>query len=88
MDESIGTQNRVPPEELKKVIQWCEERKLEEGRTPLIEMNPFKEIEWLRNKTLIQIDKPRESSDKNGVLYDSTLRALFEWANGVWRRIE
>jgi len=88
MDEPIRTRNRVPPEELKKVIGWCEKRKLEEGRTPLIELNLFKEMQWLRNKTLIQIDRPRESSDKNGVLYDSTLRSLFEWVNGVWKRIE
>ncbi|VVB74057.1 Uncharacterised protein [uncultured archaeon] len=80
--------NRIPPDELKKVIEWCEKRKLEEGRAPLIEMNPFKDMEWLRNKTVIQIDRPRESSDQNGVLYDSTLRALFEWVNGVWKRIE
>ena len=80
--------NRVPPDELKKVIEWCEKRKLEEGRTPLIELNPFKEMQWLRNKTLIQIDRPRESCDTNGVLYDSTLKAMFEWVNGIWKRIE
>ena len=88
MDEPIRMNKRVPQDDLKKVIDWCEKRKLEEGRTPLIEVNPFKEMEWLRNRTLIQIDRPRETSDRNGVLYDSTLRALFEWVNGVWKRIE
>jgi len=88
MDEPIRIHKRIPPEELKKVIEWCEKRKLEEGRTPLIEMNPFKDMEWLRNKTLIQIDRYIESSDKNGVVYDSTLRALFEYVNGMWKRIE
>jgi len=88
MDEPIRMQNRVPPEELKKVIEWCEKRKLEEGRTPLIEPNIFKEMQWLRNKTIIQIDRYIESADRNGIVYDSTLRSLFEWINGVWKRIE
>jgi hypothetical protein len=88
MDEPVRMQKRVPIEELKKVIEWCEKRKLEEGRTPLIEPNLFHDMEWLRNKTLIQIDRPRETSDTNGVLYDSTLRALFEYMNGVWKRME
>ena len=88
MDEPIRMRNRVPSEELKKVIEWCEKRKREEGRTPLIEVNPFRDIEWIRNKTLIQIDRPRETADQNGILYDSTLHALFEHVNGVWKRIE
>ncbi len=88
MDETIGLQKRIAPDELKRVIDWCEKRKLEEGRTPLIEMNPFKELSWLRNKTLIQIDRPRATADKNGILYESPLKALFEYVNGVWKRIE
>jgi hypothetical protein len=88
MDYSMESSGRVPPDELKTVIEWCEKRKQEEKRTPLIEVNPFRDMDWLRNKTLIQIDKPRETADRNGVLYDSTLNALFEYVNGVWKRIE
>lgn len=80
--------NRVPPQQLKEVIEWCEKRKKEEGRTPLIEPNPFKHFDWLRNKTVIQIDRERELADKNGIIYDSTTRALYEYVNGIWRRIE
>jgi len=75
-------------EEIEKVIEWCEKKKLEVGRTPILEVNPFKDMDWLRNKTLIQIDRPLEVADKNGIVYDSTTRTLYEYMNGVWRRIE
>ena len=75
-------------EEIEKVIEWCEKKKLEVGRTPILEVNPFKDMDWLRNKTLIQIDRPLEVADINGIVYDSTTRTLYEYMNGVWRRIE
>jgi len=88
--EKMGewTFKRVPPEQLKEVIEWCEKRKGEEMRVPLIEPNRFKHFDWLRNKTLIQIDREKEVSDKNGVVYDSTTKSLFEFTNGIWKKIE
>ncbi len=80
--------NRVSLKELKEVVEWCEKRKLEEMRVPIIEINPFKHFDWLRNKTLIQIDKEKATADKNGVVYDSTTKSLYEFSNGTWRKIE
>lgn len=80
--------NRIPPEQIKEVIEWCEKRKMEEMRVPLIELNPFKHFDWLRNKTVIQIDKEKEIADKNGIVYDSSTRSLYEYVNGVWKKIE
>ncbi|MFH1285994.1 MAG: hypothetical protein ABIH99_05430 [Candidatus Micrarchaeota archaeon] len=74
-------------EEITLVKDWCEKRKLELARTPIIEPNPFKHISWMRNKTRIEIDRPREIADKYGVLYESTTRSLWEYMNGIWRRL-
>ena len=74
-------------EEIKKVIEWCEKRKKEVGRVPIIETNSFKNISWLRNKTLIQIDRDLSQADKSGIVYDSTTHSLLEFMNGNWRRI-
>jgi hypothetical protein len=79
---------RIPPEEIKTVIEWCEKKKNEEMRVPIIELNPFKNFSWLRNKTVIQIDKEKETADRNGIVYDSTTRSLYEYVNGVWKKIE
>ena len=73
--------------EIKKVIEWCEKRKLEVGRVPIIDPNPFKDLFWMRNKTLIQIDKDIDKAEKSGIVYDSTTRSLHEFMNGTWRRI-
>lgn len=75
-------------EEIKMIIEWCEQRKREAGRTPLMEINPFRDIGWLRNKPFIQIDWSQATADKRGVIYESTLKALFQYVNGVWLRIE
>ncbi len=75
-------------EEIKRIIEWCEQRKKEEGRTPLIEINPFRDIDWLRNKTYIQIDIPLDSAKKEAIVYESTLKSLFEYVNGLWKRVE
>ena len=75
-------------EEMKKVIDWCEKRKKEVGRIPILEINPFKDIEWLRNKTTIQIDQYFERADKRGIIYQSTTKSLWEYIAGHWKRIE
>jgi len=75
-------------DEINQVIQWCELRKAEAGRTPILEVNPFRDIDWLRNKTLIQIDRPLNLADTQGIVYESTTKSLYEWVNGMWRRIE
>lgn len=75
-------------EEIRMIIEWCEAKKKEKGRTPLIELNPFRHIGWLRNKTYIQIDMPLEKANPMGLVYESTLGFLYEYVNGVWRKIE
>jgi len=73
--------------EIEMVIEWCENKKKEVGRVPIIEVNPFRDILWLRNKTLIQIDRIPDQADKNGIVYDSVTHSLMEFMNGTWRRI-
>jgi len=74
-------------EEIDKVIEWCEKRKKEVKRVPIIDVNPFRDIMWLRNKTLIQIDRELNSADKSGIVYDSVTKSLYEFMNDTWRRI-
>ncbi|MEM2974480.1 MAG: hypothetical protein QW112_02545 [Candidatus Micrarchaeia archaeon] len=74
-------------DEIKTVIEWCEKKKKEIGRIPIIETNPFKHISWLRNKTLLQIDRELNQADKSGIVYDSTTHSLYEFMNGMWRKI-
>jgi len=74
--------------EIDKIIDWCKARKAELNRIYIIERNPFEEeIFWMRNKIKIEIDRPTAIADKNSLVYDSTLNALFEFSNGAWRQI-
>ena len=75
-------------EEIKMLIEWCEKRKKEVGRIPILDRNPFRDVDWLRNKVFILIDQQLEKANKMGIVYDSTTKTLYEYANGVWRRIE
>lgn len=76
-------------EEIQKVIDWCEKLKKERMRTYVIERNPFRdEIEFMRRFPLIEIDRPREVASKNNLVYDSTVKQLWQFLNGNWRRIE
>jgi hypothetical protein len=79
----------VTKEETDKVIGWCEKMKTERNRTYVIERNPFRdEIDWMRRFPLIEIDRPKEVASKNNLVYDSTVRQLWQFMNGDWRRIE
>lgn len=79
----------VKKEEITKVIEWCEKIKKERMRTYVIERNPFKdEIEWCRRFPLIEIDRPKEVASETSLVYDSTMKALWQFLNGNWRRIE
>ncbi|MDD5172035.1 MAG: hypothetical protein PHF60_03285 [Candidatus ainarchaeum sp.] len=76
-------------EEIEKVIGWCEKIKKERNRIYVIERNPFRdEIGWMRRFVLIEIDRPKESASKNNLVYDSTIKQLWEYMNGDWRRVE
>lgn len=79
----------VTKEEIDKIIEWCDQRKKERMRTYLIERNPFgDEIPWTRRFPLIEIDRPKEVAAKTSIVYDSTIRVLWQFLNGEWRRIE
>ena len=70
------------------MIDWCKKKMEETKRIVLIERNPFEDIEWLRNKTLIQINVPFSRADTHGIVYDSATNALYEYKNGKWSKIE
>ena len=76
-------------EEIDKVIKWCEKVKKERNRIYVIERNPFREeVKWMRRFPLIEIDRPKEVASKNNLVYDSTIKTLWHFLNGSWRRIE
>jgi len=76
-------------EEMEKVKAWCRERKQKRQRTYLIERNPFREeMDWLRAKVFIEIDRPLAAANRASLVYDSTTDSLWQFLNGNWRRIE
>jgi len=78
----------VTKDEIEKIITWCEEKKKERGRIYVIERNPFKdEIQWTRRFPLIEIDRPKEVAAKTNLVYESTMRQLWQFINGSWRQI-
>lgn len=78
----------VTQAEIDKITSWCKKRKEELNRGYILEINPFQEeIFWARNKIKIEIDRPTSIADKQSLVFDSTLNALYEFSNGSWRRI-
>ena len=76
-------------EEIDKVIAWCEKTKKERNRIYVIERNPFREeIEWMRRFVLVEIDRPKEIASRNNLVYDSTMKQLWQFMNGDWRKME
>ncbi|MBI4399490.1 hypothetical protein HY570_01965 [Candidatus Micrarchaeota archaeon] len=77
-------------EEIEMVIEWCKKIKQERARVYIIEPNPFRDkyIDWLRNKIYIEIDRPTSIANKLSLVYDSTTNSLWEYTNGVWRRLD
>lgn len=79
----------VTKDEIEKVMAWCEGVKKERNRIYVIERNPFRdEVDWMRRFPLIEIDRPKEVASKNDLVYDSTIRTLWQFMNGDWRKIE
>ncbi|MFH0738028.1 MAG: hypothetical protein V1827_05910 [Candidatus Micrarchaeota archaeon] len=79
----------VTKAEIEKVMSWCEAKKKERNRIYVIERNPFRdEIDWMRRFPLIEIDRPKEIASKNDLVYDSTIKALWQYMNNDWRKIE
>jgi len=79
----------VTKEEINTVIEWCEKVKKERNRIYVIERNPFRdEIQWMRRFPLIEIDRPKEVASKNNLVYDSTVKQLWQYMNMDWRKIE
>lgn len=79
----------VTKDEIEKVIGWCEKTKKERNRIYVIERNPFRdEIDWMRRFVLVEIDRPKESAAKTNLVYDSTIRTLWQYMNNDWRKIE
>ena len=42
----------------------------------------------MRRYPLIEIDRPKEVASQFNLVYDSTVRQLWHFMNGNWRRIE
>jgi len=79
----------VTKDEIAEVINWCEKVKKERNRIYVIERNPFRErIDWMRRFPLIEIDRPKEVASHNNLVYDSTIKELWQFMNGDWRRIQ
>jgi hypothetical protein len=69
------------------LMAWCEAKKRERGRVPIIERNEFQDYEWMRSRTLVQIDMPLELADEHAIIYDSVMKCLWEYRNGEWARV-
>ncbi|MGV8176696.1 MAG: hypothetical protein ACP5NX_02785 [Candidatus Bilamarchaeaceae archaeon] len=79
----------VDSDEYEKVAGWCEQKKKERARIYLIERNSFSlEMRWMMRFPLIEIDVPKERAKATSLVYDSTTKSLWEFTNGIWRRIE
>lgn len=78
----------VRKEEIEEVIGWCEKVKKEKGVTYTVERNPFREkIRWMGRFPLIEIDRPKETAAPNNLVYDSTMRRLYQNMGGSWMEI-
>ena len=77
------------PDEIKKVMDWCEKIKKERGRIYVLERNVFRdEMDWMRRFVLIEIDRPMDEASRYSLVYDSRMKQLWQYMNGGWRRIE
>jgi hypothetical protein len=74
--------------EIEEIVAWCEKVKKEKGVMFTIERNPFREkIGWMSRFPLIEVDRPRESAGKNNLVYDSTMRKLYQNLFGTWMEV-
>lgn len=78
----------VSEKEIKKIIEWCDLKKIQSGKIALVERNPFREeISWTYRFALIEIDRGKEVASKTSLVYDSATKELWQYMNGDWRRI-
>ncbi|MCP4646861.1 MAG: hypothetical protein GY852_03885 [bacterium] len=75
-------------EEIDEVIAWCEEVKREKGVMYTVERNEFRDkIRWMSRFPLIEIDRPKETANKQNLVYDSTMGTLWQYMNNTWMEI-
>jgi len=78
----------VSKEEIKEIIDWCEEVKKEKGIMYTVERNPFRDrIRWMGKFPLIEIDRPKETANQRNLVYDSTMGTLWQYMNNTWMEI-
>ena len=75
-------------EEIDEVIAWCEEVKKKKGVMYTVERNEFRDkIRWMSRFPLIEIDRPKETANKQNLVYDSTMGTLWQYMNNTWMEI-
>ncbi|MBD3389776.1 hypothetical protein GF415_02355 [Candidatus Micrarchaeota archaeon] len=78
----------VSKEEIDEVMEWCEEVKKKKGIMYTVERNPFRDnIKWMARFPLIEIDRPKETANKRNLVYDSSVRKLWQYMNDTWMEI-
>ena len=78
----------VTKEEIDEIIEWCEKVKKEKGVMYTVERNPFRDrIRWMSRFPLIEIDRPKETANQRNLVYDSTLKVLWQFMSGGWMEI-
>lgn len=78
----------VTQEEINEVIEWCEGVKKEKKVMFTIERNPFRDrMRWMARFPLIEIDRPKETAAPNNLVYDSTMRRLYQKMGGDWMEV-
>ncbi len=78
----------VSKKEIEEVISWCEKIKKEKGLMYSIERNEFRnKIRWMSRFPLIEIDRPKETANLRNLVYDSTMKTLWQYINNTWMEI-
>lgn len=78
----------VTKEEIKEIVEWCEEVKKEKGIMYSVERNPFRDrIRWMSKFPLIEIDRPKEIAGQRNLVYDGTMGTLWQFMNNTWMEI-
>ncbi|MDD5022577.1 MAG: hypothetical protein PHU63_00200 [Candidatus ainarchaeum sp.] len=76
-------------EEIKRIKEWCDQKKKEKKKVYIVERNPFAdEMSWTRRFVFIEIDRSREIAAKTSLVYDSLTKELWQYINGQWMRVE
>ena len=78
----------VTKEEIEEVVEWCEKVKREKGVMYTVERNEFRDrIRWMGRFPLIEIDRPKEIANIRNLVYDSTMKTLWQYMNNTWMEI-